>query len=76
MALGGFLILSRARSGRVEGRTALIPPLFGWFTASKAGVHRRNIRFEAVGKSLRALLTPDEVPVFKRLRSYLENGTA
>ena len=38
MALSYFLILSRPRSGRVEGRRALIQPRCDLMTASLAGV--------------------------------------
>ena len=40
MALRTFLILSRPRRGRVEGRSAPIQRLYDWITASKAGVER------------------------------------
>ena len=39
MALKVVLILSRPRSGRVEGRTAGIQPVRDWITASHVGIH-------------------------------------
>jgi len=38
MALRKILILSRPRSGRVEGRTTLIQPIADFLTAAEAGV--------------------------------------
>jgi hypothetical protein len=38
MALRTRLILRRPQSGRLEGRTALIQPVFNFFTRSFAGV--------------------------------------
>ena len=38
MALRKSLILKRPRSGRLEGRTALVQPNFNSFIGSKAGI--------------------------------------